>query len=51
MREQCYKFKEKVRTLWNLANCYIEPSRFCTVWIKKKDMYGDMKAERYNHKL
>jgi len=51
MREQCYKFKEKVRTLWNLAKCFIEPSRFCTVWIKKKDLYGDMEAERYNHKL
>ena len=51
MREQCHKFKEKVRTMWNLAKCYIEPSRSCTMWIKKKDLYGDMEAERYNHKL
>ncbi|KAG7559036.1 Integrase catalytic core [Arabidopsis thaliana x Arabidopsis arenosa] len=51
MRERCFRFKEKIKLLWSMAKCYIEPSRYCTVWVNKKDLYGDLEIERYNHKL
>ncbi|XP_010419179.1 PREDICTED: uncharacterized protein LOC104704856 [Camelina sativa] len=41
-RGHCYSFRKKVNLLWNLNKCYLEPAKFCSVWISKKDLYSDL---------
>ncbi|XP_010474005.1 PREDICTED: uncharacterized protein LOC104753449 [Camelina sativa] len=50
-REHCYSFRKKINLLWNLNKCYLEPTKFCSVWISKKDLYSDLFTERSNFNL
>ncbi|XP_010422284.1 PREDICTED: uncharacterized protein LOC104707605 [Camelina sativa] len=50
-RKHCYSFRKKINLLWNLNKCYLEPGKFCSVWISKKDLYSDLLTERSNFNL
>ncbi|XP_010463104.1 PREDICTED: uncharacterized protein LOC104743752 [Camelina sativa] len=50
-RGHCYSFRKKINLLWNLNKCYLEPAKFCSVWISKKDLYSDLYTEKSNLNL
>ncbi|KAG7533536.1 Zinc finger CCHC-type superfamily [Arabidopsis thaliana x Arabidopsis arenosa] len=51
IRRTCYKFQDKIKQLWQARKCFIEPSKFGKVWVKKVDLYNkdsEHDEEQYN---
>ena len=51
IRSFCYKFKDKVKQLWQARKCFIEPLKFGKVWVNKLDLYSKSQEhdeEKYN---
>ncbi|KAG7540628.1 Zinc finger CCHC-type [Arabidopsis thaliana x Arabidopsis arenosa] len=40
IRRSCYKFQDKIKQLWQARKCFIEPSKFGKVWVRKIDLYN-----------
>ncbi|KAG7544170.1 Zinc finger CCHC-type [Arabidopsis thaliana x Arabidopsis arenosa] len=38
IRRSCYKFQDKIKQLWQARKCFIEPSKFGKVWVRRIDL-------------
>ncbi|KAG7563991.1 Zinc finger CCHC-type superfamily [Arabidopsis suecica] len=50
-RNFCYKFQDKIKQFWQTRKCFIEPSKFCKVRVRKRDLYNkDPKHDEEKYK-